>query len=251
MFTRTVTTVLLAALAGCASGSKYQGLDAAGVYQMALQEYENGDYGDAAETLDRLLLSYPSFEQAAEAYFLMAEAYFQDEQYITSSSEYTRFLDLYPAHPNAPRAALGVCRSYANLSPISQRDQTFTDQALTVCRNVVADYQGRPEAQEAGAIANEMRDKLAKKVYENGSYYLRRQFWDSAVIYFEGVVQNYPETEWAPRALVGIIQAYQEIGYEEEVELARTQLLTRYPDSPEARALGGETGEDGSGGSGE
>jgi outer membrane protein assembly factor BamD len=245
MFTRTSLLVLLgggrAALTACASGSKYQGLDAAGVYRLAQEEYESGDYGDAAETLDRLLLVYPTFEQAAEAYFLMAEAYFLDEQYITSSSEYTRFLDLYPAHPNAPSAALGVCRSYAALSPIPQRDQTFTEQALTVCRNVVGDYQGRSEAQEAAGIANEMRDKLARKAFEGGSYYLRRDFFDSAIIYFEDVVEAYPDTEWAPRALAGIIEAYGEIGYDEEVELARNRLLTEYPDSPEARALGQAT----------
>lgn len=232
-----VTLAGVVALAGCASGSKYQGLDAAGVYRLAQEEYERGDYGDAAETLDRLLLVYPAFEQAADAAFLLADAYFQDEQYITASSEYTRFLDRYPAHPNAPRAALGVCRSYAGLSPISQRDQTFTDQALTVCRNVVGDFQGRPEAEEAADIANGMRDKLARKVYENGSYYLRREFYDSAIIYFEELVEDYPDTEWAPKGLLGIIQAYQAIGYDEEVEDARQQLLTRYPDSPEARSI--------------
>jgi outer membrane protein assembly factor BamD len=254
MFKRSLSLVLvfgaLGALTGCASGSKYQGLDAAGVFRLAQEEYDAGEYGDAAETLDRLLLVYPTFEQAAEAYFLMAEAYFRDEQYITSSSEYTRFLDLYPAHPNAPVAALGVCRSYSALSPISQRDQTFTEQALTVCRNVVADYQGRSEAQDAARIANEMREKLARKVYESGHYYLRRDFFDSAIIYFEEVVDTYPDTEWAPRALAGIIEAYEEIGYEEEVELARTRLLSDYPDSPEARALGDTESGGASGGSG-
>lgn len=225
------------ALAGCASSSKYQGLDAAGVYRLAQEEYAKGDYGDAAETLDRLLLVFPTFEQAADAAFLLAEAYYQDEQYITSSSEYTRFLDRYPAHPSAPEAALGVCRSYANLSPISQRDQTFTGQALTVCQNVMADFQGTEVAVQAGEIADAMRDKMARKVYENGSYYLRRDFYDSAIIYFQELVTDYPNTEWAPKGLLGIIEAYQEIGYEDEVEDARQQLLTRYPDSPEARSI--------------
>lgn len=237
-------------LGACASSSKYQGLDAAGVYRLALEEYEREDYSDAAETLDRLLLVYPTFEQAAEASFLLAEAYFRDEQFITSSSEYTRFLDRYPAHPNAPKAALGVCHSYARLSPISQRDQTFTDQALTVCRNVVADYRGLPEAEEAGAVANDMRDKLARKTYENGEYYLRREFYDSAIIYFEELLEDFGDTEWAPKGLLGIIRAYEEIGYEEEVETARARLLSQYPDSPEARSIRPPEGGGSSAGSG-
>lgn len=242
---RTSLLVLFALpfLGACGSTSRYQGMEAADLYRLAQEEVEREDYSDAAETLDRLLLVYPTFEQAAEAYFMMADAYFFDEQFITASSEYTRFLDRYPAHPKAPEAALGVCRAYSELSPISQRDQTFTDQALTVCRNVVADYRGLPVSQEAAEIANEMRRKLARKIYENGSYYLRREFYDSSVIYFEQVVERYPETEFAPKALLGIIQAYREIGYEDEVETARQQLLSQYPDSPEAREVGEGVGE--------
>lgn len=240
MFKRIATIVTLAGsafLGACASASKYQGLDAAGVYRLAQEEYERGDYDDAAETLDRLLLVYPNFEQAAEAIFLLAEAYYQDEQYITSSAEYARFLTRFPVHELAPQVALGECRSYSRLSPISQRDQGYTNQALSVCRNVVADYRDLPEAEEAASIANSMRDKLARKIFENGDYYLRREFYDSSVIYFERVVELYPETEWAPKALLGILQAYEAIGYEDEVESARERLLTRYPDSPEAQSI--------------
>lgn len=232
----------------CASSSKYQGLDAAGVYRLAQEEMADEDYGDAAETLDRLLLVYPNFEEGGEANFLLASAYYLDEQYITAASEYTRFLDRYPGHPRAPEAALGICRSYSALSPISQRDQTFTDQALAVCRNVVADYPTLPVAEEAARLANDMRGKLARKIYENGDFYLRRGLNDSAIIYFEDVVNNFPETEFAPQALLGIIQAYQSIGYEDEVQQARDRLLTDYPDSEAARSLGGgATGGDVSG----
>ena len=233
---------VLAGLAACASASKYEGLDAMGVYAMGQHEMAEEDYGDAAETLDRLLLVYPTFEQAAEASFLLASAYYLDEKYITAASQYTMFLDRYPTHPRAGEAALGVCRSYAAMSPISQRDQTFTDQALVVCRNVVGDYQGTSVAEEAATIANDMRAKLARKIYENGSYYLRRDLWDSAIIYFEDVVASYPETPYAPQALLGIIRAYEAIGYEDEVERARNRLLNQYPESEEARSLNGDPG---------
>ena len=229
-------------LAACASTSRFEGMDAQTLYGVAVEEYEAGDDGAAAEALDRLLLSFPAFEQAAEAFFLLAESYFRDEQYITATSEYTRFLDRYPAHPRAPDAALGVCESYVGLSPISQRDQTFTQQALTVCRNVMADYRGHAAAERAAQHVQEMREKLAKKDYESGDYYLRRDLYLPSVVYFEQVVESYPETPWAPRALLGIIEAYRAIGYEDEVEEARQQLLSRYPDSPEARELGGNVG---------
>ncbi len=254
MFFRTVRLVALAgvgiALSACASAPKYQGLTASQLYARAQQEFEHEDYGDAAETLEFLLRASPSFEQGAEAQLLLARAYFEDKQFITAQAEYTRFLDRYPAHPSAPDAALGVCRSNEALSPISQRDQTFTQQALQVCGNMVTDYAGTPQAEEAQRIVTEMQDKLAKKVYDNGHYYLRRDFNDSAIIYFQSVVDRYPGTEWAPRALVGIIDAYTAIGYDDEVEAARQRLLNEYPDSPEAQRISASAQGDGSDGAG-
>lgn len=245
---RTLISVPLLGAVACASGSKYQGLDAAGVYGLAQEEMAGEDYSDAAETLDRLLLVYPNFDEGGEANFLLANAYYLDGQFITAASEFTRFLDRYPGHPRAPEAALGICRAYSELSPISQRDQTFTDQAVAVCRNVVTDYPTLPAAQEAALLANDMRGKLARKIYENGAFYLRRKLDDSAIIYFEDVVNNYPETAVAPDALLGIIEAYERIGYEDEVQQARDRLLSEYPESEAARSLAGSTtGEDVSG----
>lgn len=232
----------------CASGTRWQGLTAAQLYEMGRAEFEAGDYGDAAETLERLILGSPGFEQAAEAQMMLARAYFLDEQFILSQSEFTRFIDRYPAHPQAPEAALGVCRSNEALSPISQRDQTFTLQAVQVCQNVATDWAGTPVAEQAAEIVRDMRDKLARKQYDNGAYYLRRNVPDAAILYWQELVQLYPETEWAPAALAGIIDAYTRIGYDDEVEAATRRLLENYPESPEARAIVADGGGTGGGG---
>ena len=246
--TRTAALLGLTAIASaCASTSRYEGMDAEQIYRLAQQEFEDGDYKDAAESFDRLLLSFPDFEQIAEAAYMYAESEFLSERYISSASEYTRFIDRYPAHPRVPEAALGICLSNEALSPIPQRDQQFTEQALLICSNVAADYRGTEFGEEAGRIATEMRDKLAQKVFDNGHYYLRRGLDFSAVIYFEEVLEDYPATEFAPKALVGIMDAYTSIGYADEVEAARQRLVSEYPDSPEA-ALHGAPSQNGGGG---
>lgn len=231
--------LLVVALGACASAPRWQGLTASQLFDLGRTEFEAGDYGDASETLERLMLGAPGFDQAAEAHLMLAQAYFLDEQYILAQSEYTRFIDRFPAHPRAAEAALGVCRSNQALSPISQRDQTFTLQAAQVCQNVATDWSGAPAAEEAAIVAREMRAKLAKKQYENGSYYLRRNVPDAAILYWREVVAAYPETPWAATALAGIIEAYTRIGYDDEVEAATERLLQEYPESPEARAIGG------------
>ena len=236
--TRNVALLGLATIASaCASTSRFEGMDADQIYRMAEQDFADGDFKDAAEAFDRILIAFPSYAQIAEANFLLGQALYNSKQFITSASEFTRFLGAYPAHPRAPEAALGVCKSNEALSPHYQRDQTFTQQAVLVCQNVANDYLGTEMGTEAGEIAIAMRDKLAQKAYEGGMYYYRRGAWDSSVINFEDVVDEFPGTEWAPRALKGIMDAYTQIGYADEVEAARSRLLRLYPDSPEAQEV--------------
>ena len=51
------------------------------------------------------------------------------------------------------------------------------------------------------------------------------------------VVDLYPETEFAPRALLGLFRANEAIGYSDLASEARDQLLQDYPNSPEAEEL--------------
>lgn len=235
-------TVLLAAcvvlLAACGGGpDRYQGLTAEDLFRLAEAELAEQDYDNAIETLDRLLLSYGNWERIAEARKLLGDAYYQNEEYLTARSEYERFLDRHPVHALAPEAALGTCRSLAALSPEPQRDQAYTQDAITRCRNVVIDYGGTPQAVEAARIANELRLVLAEKDYLNADFYFRRELYDSAIKYYEFVVQLYPETRFAPMALLGIYRSNMEIGYEDLAAEARQRLLDRYPDSTAAAEI--------------
>jgi outer membrane assembly lipoprotein YfiO len=215
-------------------------MSSAEILARAQEAYAQESWGDAIEALERLLTVEPSFEDAPTARILLADAYFADEKFITAQQEYTRFLDRFPGHDFTPEAALGICRSFVALSPIPERDQRYTRQALLVCPNVARDYTGIDDdvAAEAARLTNEMRAKLAEKLYLTAhDFYASRQWWDSAIIYYEMIVEDYADTEWAPRAIVGLIQAYTSIGYEDDVETWRQRLLNSYPDSPEARAM--------------
>ncbi|MDH5590646.1 MAG: outer membrane protein assembly factor BamD [Gemmatimonadota bacterium] len=234
---RLIPALAAVVLAACSSQPPYQGMGAADLYDLALRQYQAGEYQDAIRALDRLFVAYGGWEQMSEARLLMGHAYFAKEEYLTAQSEYQRFVDRYPAHPEASNAALGICRSLSALSPNPHRDQTYTEEAITVCRNVVLDYAGTPASLEAGGIANAMRLKLAEKEYLNADFYFRREMYDSAIKYFEFVVDLYPETEWAPRALLGIYRANTAIGYDDLADDARRRLVQDYPDSVEAQSV--------------
>ena len=241
MSSTTRLSVALAALSltltGCGSSNPYEGLDDVQLFEIGLNEYEEGDYDNAAKALDRLLISFGTSDHLVDARLLLGHAYFGKRDYLTARSEYTRFLDRYASHEDAPVAALGVCRSLVALSPEPQRDQAYTLDAWSICRNVAVDYSGTESAATAAELATDMRIKLAEKEFLNASFYFRRRMYDSAIIYFGTVADLYPDTEWAPKALLGLYQANTAIGYLDLAEEARERLLTAYPESVEAQSI--------------
>ncbi len=234
---KTLLAILAFSLAACGGGDPYQGLDAEALYRMAENELAEGDAENAVDVLQRLHTSFADWPRIPEAGLLLARAHFEDEEYLTARSEYRRFLDRFASHARAPEAAFGECRSLGALAPHPQRDQGYTEEAITVCGNVVVDYAGTPEAGEAQTLRANLRHTMAEKEYLNADHYFRRRQYDSAIIYYQFVVDLFPETELAPRALLGLYRSNQAIGYEDLAESARTRLLEQYPDSPEAVGL--------------
>jgi len=237
------TALLLGGAAGCVSSGGLQNLNAIGLHSRAQTAFDRGDYGAATEALGRLFAVFPEYPQAPEARFLFARAYQENGQYLLASDEYSRFLDRYPLHLLAPEAALGICRSYTELSPIPPRDQNYTRQAYGVCRDVAREYFAHSVAADAQILANRMRGRLAEKEYEAGQHYFRRNAFFSAIQYWDMLVEEFWDTEWAPRALLGISRAFERVGYKDDAEEYRLRLLNSYPDSEAAReVLGGNTG---------
>ena len=92
--TRLPMIALLAVLtAGCGSVDPYQGLTAEEMYELGLDRYEREQWDDAIRVLERMLASFGSSDLAPDARLLLAHANYGKGDFLTSRSEYTRFLD--------------------------------------------------------------------------------------------------------------------------------------------------------------
>lgn len=238
-----VAAFLVWAAAGCSSAPAYQGMEAPQIFELAQQALEEGEWNDAIDAFERLISAHPGFPRLDEARMGLAQAHFEKGEYVTAAAEFERFIIRYPSHGRVAEASLGICRSYAALSPHPQRDQEYTARARDACRQTRDEFQGMNVAEEAEEIRREMVEKLAESEYLAGRFYQRRDFHDSAIIYFQDVVDFYPETRWAPRAFLAMYRSYRAIGWDEEAEEARDRLLFLYPDSQPAAELRAE--EDG------
>jgi outer membrane protein assembly factor BamD len=238
-------------LAGCSRGLSFQGLDTQQVYDRGVELFEDGEWGDAIASFERVLTTDPGFPLRAEARMYLARSHFGNEEYILAANEFEMALIRHPTHPLAPEASLGICRSYRALSPIPPRDQEYTRRAESACRQTANEFRGTPAGEQAGEYRVEMTDRLAEKWYDEGRFYQRRNLHNSALIVFQDVVDHFPQTRWAPMAMLGLYRSYETLGWTDEMSQTMERLLLLYPDSDAAREVSRERADGNGSGAGE
>lgn len=230
---------------GCPKGLP-PNLSADELFEKGRELWERGRWEQARMAFERMLLTRPTHPKADSAQFLLADTHFQQNAFLTAATEYLRLAQTRPTIDLADDARYRACLSYGRLSPRPELDQKYTGEAVAECQALILLYPQSPLVPEAEAQVAWMRNKLARKMYLNGKYYVDRGAYDSAVLYLTGLLKEYPDATVVPAALLKLHEAYRKIGYDEEAAEVRERLLREFPSSPEARSLAPPSAANGS-----
>ncbi len=177
-------------------------------FEKAMNQFELENYGDAARAFETVISIGRGTDIGQDAQFYLAETYFLDRRYLLASSEYSRYVQFFPNSPRREIVEFREAKSYYHLSPRFKLDQTYTNRAIERFRLFNSRYPNSEFQEEAAALITEMRDKLARRDFNAGEFYMRTSQYNSAAIYYGLVIDQYPESVWAERALVNQIEAY-------------------------------------------
>lgn len=233
-------TWLAVVLAMAACGANQQPLNEVSpedLWLRGIEAYQEEDWSEAIRYFDRFALVSGTDPRGAQARYYVGQAQFEREEYVAAASTFTQLATDLARTDLADDSRFMACRAYEELSPRPQLDQEYTRAAIDHCQALLEYFPDTEYALQAADIVDRMTTRLARKAYESGEWYLRRGAFDSAIIYFDDVVDRYPATELAPRALVQLLEIYERLEWDEERQATRDRLLSEYPDSPEAQAL--------------
>ncbi|HEX6104999.1 MAG TPA: outer membrane protein assembly factor BamD [Gemmatimonadales bacterium] len=200
-----------------ATGASAQEVDS--LWRQALGRVRRGKWADAQKLLDRILLEFsPGDARIPQAHFWLGEAHFGLNSHLQAAREFRRVSDETPNDPLAAEALLRVADVYADLWRRPELDPSYGQTALATYQELLNRYPGGPQAARAQARISELQEKFAYKEYRAALYYFRLKAFDSAILYLKDVVATYPRASVAPDALVKLVEAYQRLGYREDVQ---------------------------------
>ena len=198
-------------------GASPQEIDS--MYGIATRQVRSGKWNDAIKQLERVLLEFaPGDSRVPQARYWLGEAKFASGNHLEAAREFRRVSDETPNDRLAPEALLRVGDVYTDLWRRPELDPSYGQTALATYQELLNRYPGGPQAARAQARISELQEKFAYKEYRAALYYFRLKAFDSAILYLKDVVATYPRASVAPDALVKLVEAYQRLGYREDVQ---------------------------------
>ena len=238
--------VLLAALAACRSEFETirTSTDPDLILTTANNYYEIGEYQRAQTLYELVIAPYRGRAQAEQIAYRYAYTYYYTEQYVLASYYFKNFATTYGGSELREEADFMAAYSNYELSPTYRLDQSYSVKAIEGFEEFANRYPNSERVPEANRLIDEMRAKMERKDFESAKLYMDIERYESALVSFENVLKDYPETHRAEEIRYLMVKVEYEFAarsfrtrkgerLEKEVELA-TAFLDRYPSSPYA-----------------
>lgn len=193
-------------------------------YQRGVDLYEKNNYTDAAEIFEAVTRMGRGTNYAQDAQFYLAESYYKDGKYILAEAEFARFTSFYPRDERREMADFKKAMSLYQQSPRYRLDQSATHKAIEEFQLFNSRYPNSDLVTESADRINELREKLALKYFESAEFYARTDQFKAATIYYDLVIDRYPESKWTEQALLNKISTF--IAYADNSVL--TKQVERY-----------------------
>jgi outer membrane protein assembly factor BamD len=192
------------------------------------------EYNVALELLRSYVTNNAGGADVDQAIELLGESHLRIKDWAEAQSQFERVLRDYPESDSAAAASFHLGEALWGQSRGPAFDQEFTQRALEQWESYLRSYPGHWQNEEARARAQRARERLAIKLADAGWLYLKLERAGPARVYFQRVLDEYPDSAVATDALLGLAVADARSGKRAEGEAALRDLVSRFSGRPVA-----------------
>jgi outer membrane assembly lipoprotein YfiO len=158
--------------------------------------------GHAFAALEHVRHHDPTGPLADDATLLLADAYFQAQDFETSSMYYDQFLSDFPKSDMFREAQEKAILSKVNSYIGPEYDSQSLEKARELIQQTLANYPDRPreEQKKLYRMLDLITDQEAERAYMVADYYKRTGKAMAAEFYFGKVIQKFPNSAWAEKS---------------------------------------------------
>lgn len=223
--------LLLLLLSGCGTKVVRADLDADAYFEYAKNLFDRGKYYNAISEFTVITLKFPADPIVDDAQFYLAESHFMYKEYLIAIAEYQKLVQDYPESPYVEEAYYKIGLSYTKLSLRPELDQEYTDQALKHFQNFLEYYPNSKFHDAAEKDLAQLREKMAAKKLKGGDQYRAMGMFDSAIIYYDIILEKFYDTPSAEKALFRKAECQYKLKQFDKALSSYSIFVEKYPKS--------------------
>ena len=203
-------------------------------------------YDEGRKYLNYVFETYPNEAMGREALLMVADSYFQQKtaaSYTEARYRYRDYLNRYPGAPNRDYARYQFAFCYDKEHEKPDRDQTATREAIEQYRALIREF---PDSGYSGAARERIRrltDLLAEHDFGVGFFYLRKGSTAAALSRFVQVEQRFPDYGSRDKLYYYQGMALERLGRKEEAVSYFEKVVEEFPQSEFAKKARSEIGK--------
>lgn len=161
----------------------------------AKKYYNQEEYERAAPLFEEVIAYNKGSSDVSDYYYHYAYCYYGMEEYLSASFYFKQFYTNYPQSKYAENAMFMSAYCYYKITPISQLDQTYTQQCIDMLQNFSLTYQESDKFIKALDLMKDLRARLEKKEFDAALLYFKTENYKAATSTLKNVLIDFPDTK--------------------------------------------------------
>lgn len=170
--------------------------------------YNKKEYFKAIPVLEELIGLLKGRQSVEEYYYMYCMANYKQGDFMIAGYHFKNFYDQYTTSARAEECLFMYAKSYMNLSPKPELDQTYTYKALEAYQYFFNMFPVSNYTTEANEAVAKLRRKLEKKALGNAELYYRTSNYKAAAVSYENLLRDYPDIEEAEKVSFMIVKGF-------------------------------------------
>ena len=171
-----------------------------------LSFFEDEKYVKASQEFNIIVERASHTDLGDDALFFLAESYFLNKDYDLALIEFEKLVSRMGFSPYIEKSRWRICETLMFLSPNYYHDQDSSQKAIAQIQDFLDDYPNSEHSKDADSLIAELRNRLAEKNMETGKLYFKLKAYDSAIVSYEIVINEYYDSSFVKKANLEVIR---------------------------------------------
>lgn len=174
---------------------------------LALKYFAEAEYIKSVTLLEDIIPYYKLTPDGEKLYFAYCMSNYNMGDNYLAGFYFKRFIRQYPTSKNVEEATYLSALCAVHNSPNYRLDQTETLNALDELQIFIDLYPNSVRIDTCNQIMDGLRGKLELKQYENSMLYYKTEDYKAAVVAFQGLLEDYPESVYKEEVLYHMVKS--------------------------------------------